>query len=200
MGREASVQCQWAEEAGFCKVLLESRELIVRGSLRRRVPISQLSDVSVEDESLRFRAGEDQVSVNLGAELAQKWAKALQTPPPTLAKKMGISRASRLLILGSIESAELKAVVAEGTLAAIAEADLIVASVKTPRDLEFVLDQPPLRGPNCPPVWIVYPKGAVSNLGELSVRELLRQRGFIDTKVASVSAELTALRFIRRDS
>lgn len=198
MGREATVQCQWAKETGLCKVLLESHDLIVRGSLRRRVPISQLSDVSVENESLRFRAGDDRVSLDLGAELAQKWAKAIQTPPPTLAKKMGISGASRLLVLGVVESAELKAALAEGTLASGKDADLIVVLVKNSHDLKITIGRSPLCSPSCPPLWIVYPKGAASGLGELSVREVLRQGGFIDTKVASVSAGLTALRFIRR--
>jgi len=198
MGRETTAQCRWANEAGLCKVLLESQELILRGGLRRRVPLSQLSDVSVENEVLRFRAGDDQVSLDLGSELAQRWAKALQTPAPSLAKKMGISHASRLLVLGEAKSEELKAAIAEGVLAENGEADLIIASVRTRRDLDFALDQFPTRQPSVPPVWIVYPKGAGASLGELSVREDLRKRGFIDTKVASVSAKLTALRFIKR--
>ncbi len=33
---------------------------------------------------------------------------------------------------------------------------------------------------------------------EADVREFMRSRGFIDTKVASVSERLTALRFTRR--
>jgi hypothetical protein len=35
---------------------------------------------------------------------------------------------------------------------------------------------------------------------ESAVRMLLRSQGFIDTKVASVSADLTALRFVSRRS
>ena len=93
MGREATVQCRWAEESGLCKVLLESHELIVRGGLRRRVPISLLKDVSVENENLRFRVGDEAVSFSLGSQLAQRWAKAIATPPPSLAMKFGISRA-----------------------------------------------------------------------------------------------------------
>jgi hypothetical protein len=46
------------------------------------------------------------------------------------------------------------------------------------------------------PLWIIYPKGEKTS--ESSVRNSLRSRGFIDTKVASVSAKLTALRFLKR--
>ena len=49
-------------------------------------------------------------------------------------------------------------------------------------------------------LWVIYPKGASSGVKESTVRELLRSHGFIDTKVASVSARLTALRFVKRKS
>ena len=205
MGREATVQCRWAEESGLCKVLLESHELIVRGGLRRRVPISLLKDVSVENENLRFRVGDEAVSFSLGSELAQRWAKAIATPPPSLAMKFGISRQSRLLLLGEIDSQELKAAIAEAGTADGKDADLIIAAVKTSHDLDLALNQLALNqlsdrlsGRRLPPVWIVYPKGTANHFGESSVREILRKRGFMDTKVASVSPQLTALRFIRR--
>jgi len=41
-------------------------------------------------------------------------------------------------------------------------------------------------------------KGPGKLIGETEIRTLLRQEGFIDTKVASVSASLTALRFIKQ--
>jgi hypothetical protein len=204
MGREATVQCQWAEESGLCKVLLESHELIVRGGLRRRVPISSLKDVTVEDERLRFHVGDESVSFSLGSELAQRWAKAIATPPPSVAMKLGISRASRLLLLGEIEGDELRNAIAEAGAVDGKNADLIVAAVKARHDLELVLrqlcDRLPKRQSELPPLWIVYPKGSVNNFGESSVRQILRLRGFMDTKVASVSPELTALRFIKREA
>ena len=49
------------------------------------------------------------------------------------------------------------------------------------------------------PIWMVYPKGAGCSLGETAIRTTLRQRGLRDTKVASVSAMLTALRFFKTE-
>jgi hypothetical protein len=46
------------------------------------------------------------------------------------------------------------------------------------------------------PIWMVYPKGKGHAIGETVVRELLRENGMMDTKVASVSSKFTALRFI----
>jgi hypothetical protein len=195
MGREATAHCQWAHESGTCKVLIETRELILRGDLRRRVPLSQLSDLSVHEDQLRFRVDQDQVALHFGPKLAQRWAKALTAPPPTLAKKLSISPESRLLILGKAESPELKAAIAQGRTSVNGEADLILAVVNTTRDLDLALGQLPA---NPPPLWIVHPKGPTSNIGELAVLETLRQRGFTDTKVASVSPQFTARRFIKR--
>jgi hypothetical protein len=48
------------------------------------------------------------------------------------------------------------------------------------------------------PLWIVYPKGPTSEVKESLLRVLLRTHGLIDTKVASVSAKLTAIRFVKR--
>jgi hypothetical protein len=44
----------------------------------------------------------------------------------------------------------------------------------------------------------MYPKGAGKPIGETEIRETLRRAGWMDTKVASVSATLTALRFNAR--
>lgn len=131
MGREATVQCRWAEEVGICKVLLETHDLIVRRALRHRVPIAQLRNVSLVNEELRFYVGGDAVSFWLGSGLAQRWAKAIATPPPSLANKLGISRTSRLQLLGEIESQELKVAIAEAATTNSRATDLILASVKT---------------------------------------------------------------------
>ncbi len=162
----------------------------------RRVPIAQLQSISVENDELHFNVGGDAVSFSLGSALAQRWAKEITTPPPSLTRKLGISGSSRLLLLGEIDSDELNAAIAEAAATNSKEADLIIASVRTPHDLKLALARLPKNPSDLPPLWIVYPKGAVDNFGESSVREVLRGRGFIDTNVASVSSKLTALRFI----
>lgn len=54
MGREAKCSCTWAGKAALCTVLLESHELIVRGPIRRRVPVSLLTDITIRGELLIF--------------------------------------------------------------------------------------------------------------------------------------------------
>jgi hypothetical protein len=197
MGREAICRCVWAGQAAECKVLLETHEMIVRGAIRRSVSIASLTEVSVRDGDLIFHAGDDEVTLSLGSTLAQSWAKKLTTPPPTLATKLGILPGSQLALIGEIEGEELKTVIAGVASTGNREVTLILASVKTRKDLNYVLDRYPTYTSN-PPIWIIYPKGPKQPLGESEIRSTLRHESFIDTKVASVSQSLTALRFIKR--
>ncbi len=196
MGREATCHCKWGVEEGDCKVLLEGRELILRSGIRRRVSLSDLSNVATRGSHLVFTVGRDQVELRLGVDAAQQWVKAIQTPPPSLAGKLGISRATRVAIVGNIESDELKEALAEAGPARGKEVDLVVLCVNSQSELQQCFAAKTYTSP----LWIVYPKGAKSEVKESGVRDLLLSRGFVDTKVASVSARLTALRFVKRKS
>lgn len=196
MGREATCHCKWGAEEADCKVLLEGRELIVRLGMRRRVPLSAMAGVAARGGKLVFNVGQDHVELRLGPEAAQRWAKAIASLPPSLASKLGISRATRLSVIGDIQSEELKAAVAEANPARGKEVDLLLICVNSQSEVHQYLKDKTCTGP----LWIVYPKGASSEVKESALRELLRTHGFIDTKVASVSAKLTALRFAKRKS
>jgi hypothetical protein len=190
MGREATCHCQWGSEAGECKVLLEGPELILRLGIRRRVPLTALTDVSVRGDSLVFRAEGDQVSLHLGAEAAARWVDAIAKPKPTLASKLGVSSKTKLLVLGDVQSEELSEAIAQGSAAGKQEPDLILLCIHQRSDLARYN-----KSATQAPLWIVYTKGSGSGLKESELREFFRGHGLVDTKVASVSAKLTALRF-----
>jgi hypothetical protein len=194
MGREATCHCKWGAEEADCKVLLETGELILRLGMRRRVPWAEMSAVSARDSKLRFKVGPDLVELNLGPEVAQRWAKVISSPLPTLAHKLGISNTTKLSVVGNVKSEELKAAIAEGALVKEKDADLILIRVNSQLELDRYL----VGKTYSKPLWIIYPKGSTSVVKESAVRTLLRSQGLIDTKVASVSANFTALRFISR--
>jgi len=196
MGREATCRCKWGSEEAECKVLLESGQLILRLGMRRRVPWSEMSAVSARDSKLHFKIGPDRVELNLGPEVAQHWAKVITTPLPTLAHKLGLSRPTKISVIGNAKSKELMEAIAEGSLATEKDADLILICVNS----QLELDRYVAGKTYSKPLWIIYPKGAASEVKESAVRTLLRSQGFTDTKVASVSAKLTALRFVSRPS
>jgi hypothetical protein len=197
MGREATCECQWANQTGQCKVLLETHELILRGAIARRVPIASLTHVSVQGDKLLFNTEEASVTLTLGADQAQSWAKKIATPPPALAAKLGISAESNILFIGDLEDEELKKAITQAGTADSKSPSLILASVRTIASLNYTLDIY-AHHPGNPPIWIIYPKGPNKPLSETGIRNTLRHEGFIDTKVVSVSTALTALRFIKR--
>jgi hypothetical protein len=196
MGREATCHCKWGAEEADCKVLLETGELILRLGMRRRVPWAEMSAVSARDNKLHFNVGPDRVELNLGPAIAQRWAKVITSPLPTLAHKLGISNTTKLAVIGKVKSEELKAAIAEGSLSRKGDADLILICVNSQLELDRYLPGKTYSKP----LWIIYPKGSTSGVKESAVRTLLRSQGFIDTKIASVSADLTALRFVSRPS
>ena len=197
MGREAECRCTWAGESADCKVLLETHDLILRGAIRRQLPIASLNHIEVQGDALTFRTGESAVALHLGAKQAQSWAKKLAAPPVTLAGKLGIVTTSKVLLIGHADSEALEAALAEAATTSSRMPEQVVACVHTPAELGDTLARATSFAAN-PPIWIVYRKGARSDLPESIIRTVLRGQGFIDTKVAGVDAAYTALRFTRR--
>ena len=111
MGREARCAASWGTRSGEVTALLESTELIVRGAFRARAPLASLTSVQVTGDTLRFRAGDEDVALVLGA-AAQRWAAALTKPRPTLAARLGITAPSRLIVEGRVDDEALAAALA----------------------------------------------------------------------------------------
>jgi hypothetical protein len=195
MGREAICKCDWAGTIANVKVLLETTEIIVRGEIRKRVRLTELEEVEAQAGRLSFNAGGERVQLFLGADQASKWAKALTAPPPTLARKLGITDKTTVRSIGSLGDEALTAALAEGAQIPAKSPDLIVASVETPKDLDAALKKAESLRAKRVPIWLVYPKGAGHALNESLVRSALLAKGLVDTKVASVSERLTAIRF-----
>ena len=198
MGQEANCLCDWNGETARVKALVEPRELILRGEIRRRLPFSELRHVRAEGAVLRFKFGADVVTLKLGAATAEKWAKAILTPPPSLAKKLGIMPESTVWVIGTIEDAALETALGEPRTTMRKGADVIVARVNTTAELERAFKSAAKETSAGVPVWIVYRKGPGHPIGEADVRSAGLAAGIVDAKVASVSPQLTGLKFVKR--
>jgi hypothetical protein len=99
--------------------------------------------------------------------------------------------------LGTVDDDRLVGALAAGT-ADSSDPDLIVARVDDADQLARIASEHGALLARRVPLWVVYTKGKGAPLGETAVRAMLRERGLIDVKVASVSATLTALQFARR--
>jgi hypothetical protein len=200
MGREAVCTCDWAGEVTEVKALLESKDLILRGGVRRRVSFAEMKQVTAGDGELRFTVGGETVQLVLGLSMAAKWAAIITSPPASLSRKLGITVKTVVRVVGHIASEELKTALGEAARISSTDADLIVACVDTAESLTKALEQTMGDVMNGVPIWMVYAKGSGHALNETAIRSLLRANGLMDTKVASVSSSLTALRFSRHAS
>jgi hypothetical protein len=199
MGREAICECTFAGANAEVKALLESEELILRGDIRMRAPLQALRDVRVESEFLCFNLDKHSVQLRLGAAAAKSWAKKIKTPPPSLADKLGIT-GKTVRTIGPISDRALDSALNAAAQISTRHPELILAYVDTPESLATTLQDAKAQLARSVPIWLVYRKGPGHPLNESAIRTILRANGLMDTKVASVSAELTALRFSRPKS
>lgn len=195
MGREATCKCDWAGARANVKALLETSELILRGEMRRRIPFGELKEVEALTDRLCFKVAGEPVQLLLGKDQALKWATAIKAGPPSLARKLGITGDTTVWMLGSTSDRALNSALAEAARVSAKNPDLIVVHVETPKELEAALKKSATLIAAGTPIWLVYPKGPGRPLNESMIRAAVLPRGLVDTKVASVSPTLTAIRF-----
>lgn len=193
MGLEAVCRCSIDDVSADAKVLLEAGELILRAPFRRSLPISDLRDIKTAGGELRFSVGSCAVSLQLGPEIAEKWAKRIASPPPSLAQKLGIGHRSPAYLIGEIDEPVLLDVL-DGHTAGPGTAKLSLAVIHDAEHLSQVVSLHEAAMGEAP-IWLVYGKGRSATVGEMLVRQTMRARGYRDTKVSAVSATLTAARY-----
>jgi hypothetical protein len=121
----------------------------------------------------------------------------MATPPPSLRRKLGFGEAAKVLVYGAIGSDVLADALHGAVVSTPSQADMALAVVGDAASLAAGIAAhahlPPGR-----PLWIVHGKGRATAFGEAAVRQIMRESGFIDTKLAAVSDALTATRYSRR--
>ncbi len=199
MGLEAESELVTAGDMIHVKALLESHALILRGAVKKTLPLSEINAPRAVGDQLLFEHHGTPYALALPAGQAAKWLKKLTTTPPSLAAKLGIDATRRALVWGHSDDAALNAALDGATTDVPGNAALSLAIVESPDELARALNTLLHALPHAP-VWIVYPKGAKSTLPETAVRNHLRSLGWVDTKVCSVSERTTAGRYNRAKS
>ncbi|NCT83358.1 MAG: hypothetical protein GXC94_09465 [Comamonadaceae bacterium] len=199
MGREASCTARVGNENEEVTALLESTSIVLRGALKRKWEIATLRNLRLDGEALCFDAGEEAVALALGSQEGGKWLKKLQTPPPTLAAKLGVSAENPALLIGptvgTLDPALAEAL-AQGLTGNVKAARMLVAVISKPGELERMADFHAQM--LCKTVWVVHQKGPGAFPSDAEIRTELRGRGYVDNKACAVSDRLTATRYVRR--
>jgi hypothetical protein len=97
-------------------------------------------------------------------------------------------------VIGPVSDAALKEALHGYTASRSSDARMVIAVTQNDRHLADAVRAHKLLDAGAA-LWVVYVKGKSSSFGETRVRDGLRAMGYVDTKVASVSTELTASRF-----
>lgn len=197
MGLEAVSELSVNGQTVAVKALLESRELILRGAVKKTLAINDLANPHAAGDQLVFEHEGTAYTLTLPAGQAGKWLKKLTTAPPTLAEKLGVGATHKALVWGRVDDAAVNEALLGAVTADYVEATQAIAIVHTPDELGDALGELTQTMSHAP-IWIVYPKGAKSTLPESAVRAHLASLGYVDTKVSSVSDKLTAARFSPR--
>jgi hypothetical protein len=113
---------------------------------------------------------------------------------------LGITPQTIIRIIGPVDDAALKTVLSSAKQISSAKGDLILARVDTPADLKAALKKAANQLNAGVPIWLIYRKGPGHPLDENQVRETALATGIVDTKIAAVSPEFSALRFVKRRS
>jgi hypothetical protein len=136
------------------------------------------------------------ISLALGEVEAARGQRALETPPPSLAQKLGINGNTCVQIYGEIDDGNLHDALQIAARMSKQAGNLFLARVNDLPDLQTITKLLPRLSKEGIPIWIVYPKGSGQRLSEAHIRSALRAQGLIDNKVASISPKLTGLRFV----
>jgi hypothetical protein len=195
MGREAQCKCEFEGAVAEVKLHLEPGLLTLSGGVKRKLPTAELKEIKVVGDRLVFRVGGKPIRLHLGKADAEKWAVAIQAAPPSLARKLGITDKTVVRTIGPILDDHLKSAVDEAGRVSAKGANLMVACVETPESVGAALAAGKAQLENGAPIWMVYRKGPGHAINENWIRSALRSAGLMDTKIASVSAKWTALRF-----
>ena len=212
MGREAACRARFDGQSSRGKALLETSELIFRGDFRVVVPLREIARVEADATALTVswgaRGGKKPRSLvlELGAG-ARKWAERIRNPPSRL-DKLGVKATSSIALIGgkrAFAGEDLRGFVAEVEACGArvlkgvptgAEEDLVAFLVVDARgDLARIAEVlEALRTGGA--LWTLRRKGAGAAVGESDVRGAARAAGLKDVKVAAVSEERTADKFV----
>ena len=197
MGNEETCKVRFGKQESEGKALLETKEVLFRGSFRLKIPFSNIKSAKTVDGELRLQTAEGLASFHLGAAAAGKWLEKILHPKSRI-EKLGVKAAAKVSLIGEFESEFLREVgdltksVTKGKAAADSEHIFLAADSK--QDFSALAKIVKAMS-GAAALWIVYPKGQ-KHITENDVLAAGRKVGLKDVKVVGFSATHTSLKFV----
>jgi hypothetical protein len=178
------------------RALLEQKDLLFRGDIRLRIPLSLVEEVHAREGDLFITFGGRRASFKVGAD-AGKWARRI-SHPRSRAEKLGIKGGMRVGLIGLDDEALVDDIEANGASVAGAGStglDLIFLAANAPRDLERLATLPGRIKP-AGAVWVVRGKGRGASVSEAESMAAGKRAGLVDVKVVSYSETHSAEKYV----
>ena len=196
MGNELKCKVRFGKETSEGKALLETSEVLFRGTFRLKIPFVSIKSAKAVDGELRLETANGLAVFEIGP-AAEKWREKILHPKSRI-EKIGLKFGAKVSLLGSFDAEfleELKPLVGAVSQDKVsADSDTIFFAADSPKTLGGVAKvAKSLKGATA--LWIVYPKGQ-KTITENDVIAAGRKTGLKDVKVVGFSATHTALKFV----
>ncbi|HKO57981.1 MAG TPA: hypothetical protein VJ276_19090 [Thermoanaerobaculia bacterium] len=193
MGSDSLCHISYDGSTHEAKALLETEELIIRGTLRLKVPFREVRDVAADDGVLRLRWPGHELRIHLGPD-ATKWAEKIRNPKSVL-DKLGIKAGQRVSVVGVIEHLEeLEAKSGDVSRKLRKGSDVIFFAASVRAELDRLASLREALKPDGM-LWVIRPKG-VTAITEADVMAAGKAAGLVDVKVVKFSETHTAEKFV----
>jgi hypothetical protein len=196
MGLEKTCAVEYGGKAVTARVQLEPTALIVRGALKLKVPLAEITSYEAMAGQLHITHGRETLRLALGPD-AEKWALKIRYPRGRL-DKLGIKPGMRVAVIG-IDDPEFLAELSERTTdvafgKAKSDTDVMVVAMSQTRDL-LQLDALRARIKKNGAIWVVWAKGR-KEFREDDLRAYGPKVRLVDVKVMSFSDTLSGLKMV----
>src|SRR5215467_7239413 len=133
MGQELKCKVEFGKESSTGKALLESTEVLFRGSFRLKIPFQNIRAMDAAGGKLKIDFPEGQAVFHLG-QAAEKWMEKIRNPRSRL-DKLGVKSGTKVRLIGKFDNDFQNELAQRGAVVTKVETDLVFLSVKDKEQL-----------------------------------------------------------------
>ena len=162
------------------------------------IPLSGIDEARADAGRLVIVFGGRSAALEIGAGMAEKWAKRI-TSPPSRVDKLGVKPGMRIALVGMDDDALIEDIGAKGALletsARSKGLDMIFFAAHAPRDLSR-LEAIAGRLEPTGAIWLIRAKGRGAPISERESMAAGKKAGLVDVKVVSYSDTHSAEKYV----
>lgn len=196
MGSQIECNARWGKIESRGVAHLETSQLIFRGDFRAAIDFVDIQAIRSVDGVLILETPGRTLELDLGPK-AERWKDKILNPP-SLTDKLGVKAGQTIAVVGTVDVSFLDSVddVSKDNVDGERKFDIVFYAAASESDLSRVSEMRRALAPKgC--LWIVFPKGKMATLKDVTIIDSGRRAGLVDVKVVAFSSTHTALKFVQ---